>query len=157
MNFVALGILEDFDFVIKVLTFSYMLFWLYMSFRDIPILFGISSLVGFYFLFINPPMVVFVVILLFSLVLFGNQLQMIMLFGFGPLYSVLTGKRLPQPGETAAMLEAEEMQAVEQKIMQGHALSAEEQQKYGQMMQKQFNLEQGRQQLSQQQRMRPMG
>jgi len=164
MELMALDLLKfltDMYFVIQIMTLSYLLYWLYLTFRDVPVLFAISSLVGFFFIWISPLGVTALMILFFGLIFFGNQMQMILLFGIGPLYSILTGKRMMQPGETTAMLEAEEMQSIEQKIMKGQEISSVEQGKYAKMMQKQMNLEAGRQQLSQQmdtrQRMRPMG
>ena len=144
----------DMGFVIQIMTFSYLLFWLYLTFRDMPILFGISSLIGAYFIWINPISVTFLMILFFGLIFFGNQLQMIILFGIAPLFGLLTGKRMPQPGESAAMLEQEEVQQIEQKIMQGTEITAVEQKLYAGQMEKQMTLEQSRQNMA---RRRPMG
>ena len=63
----ALGILEDFDFIIRIVIFSYLLYWLYMTFNELPILFGISVIIGGSFMLFYAIPTIILVILFFPL------------------------------------------------------------------------------------------
>ncbi|MDP2717938.1 MAG: hypothetical protein Q8P02_04295, partial [Candidatus Micrarchaeota archaeon] len=45
--------LGEIGFVVQLLVFTYLLFWLYMTFRDLPMLFGLTSAVAGFLIFIH--------------------------------------------------------------------------------------------------------
>lgn len=112
--------LADFGFIIQVLVFSYVLFWLYMTFRDVPLLFGITTVIAAYFMFIQPIPVLFMVIIFFAFFMFGNQLQMLVLFGLEPILGVLG------VGKYAQQYEMEYMAELQNKMSAGKELTDKE-------------------------------
>ncbi len=112
--------LADIGFVIQIMVFSYILFWLYMTFRDIPLLFGLVTVVAAYFMFIQPIPVFLLVIVFFAVFLFGNQLQMLIMFGLEPILGVFG------VGKYATQYEYEYMGELQQKLAAGQELSEKE-------------------------------
>ncbi|MFQ5405867.1 MAG: hypothetical protein ACE5DI_01780 [Candidatus Micrarchaeia archaeon] len=146
-NVLALGVLEDFDFVIRIVVFSYLLYWLYMTFNELPVLFGISALVaGFFMLFYSFP-TIFLVILFFLIVVMGSMLQQLLLFGVYPLMQ-LFGVHPKQPGMGEFEEQQMKVQEIEKKMLQNKALSSEEQALYGSHMDRQMKMQQTQQELS---------
>lgn len=119
-----LGIFEtiaDLDFVIKIMTFSYMLLWLYSQLRDAQILFGIGVMISGYFLFIQPLPTIIIVILFVVFVSLGMHLQMLIQFGVFPLFRFF-GIELEHP----EMREQQEMQNIQRKMQHGEELNEQE-------------------------------
>ncbi len=84
----ALELLEtlgELGFVIQLLVFTYSLFWLYLTFRDLPLMFGISSVAVGFLVFIHGVSVTILVASFVFLVLFGMQIQQMLWFGLFPL------------------------------------------------------------------------
>jgi len=86
-----LDTLNELSFVIRVLVFSYVLFWLYITFRDSQALFGLATIAMGYILFLHGISVVLVVCFFVFFVMFGSHLQMLMLFGLMPLLGLQHG------------------------------------------------------------------
>ncbi|MFH1056332.1 MAG: hypothetical protein V1717_00850 [Candidatus Micrarchaeota archaeon] len=79
--------LSELDFVIRVMVFSYMLFWLYTTFMpaQAEILFGISGIVAGYLVFAHGISLTILVLFFIFFILLGSQIQMILMFGLLPL------------------------------------------------------------------------
>ena len=73
----------DISFVIKVMGFAYVLFWLYITFQESQILFGLSSIGLGYLLLFHSPWFVSLAAAVF-LMMAGGQLQMSIQFGLFP-------------------------------------------------------------------------
>ncbi|VVB67047.1 Uncharacterised protein [Candidatus Norongarragalina meridionalis] len=141
--------LGELDFVVRVMVFSYMLFWLYMTFKDAQLLFGIATIVVGYLIFVHGVSVTIVVVLWLIFFLLGSQLQMLMLFGVLPLlgYQQAGGKYVKESelmggGGGAA-------QELEAKVKSGQASQQEQQ-----ALQEMYAQEQMQQQQMQRGRMR---
>ncbi|MFA4946103.1 MAG: hypothetical protein WC607_00995 [Candidatus Micrarchaeia archaeon] len=78
--------LNELDFVVRVLMFSYLLFWCYMTFRDAQLLSALSSIILGYMIFLHGLSVVLLLGFFMVFILFGNHLQMLFLFGIMPLF-----------------------------------------------------------------------
>lgn len=119
--------LSELGFVVQLLVFTYCLFWLYMTFRDLPLLFGTASVAVGFLIFIHGVSVTVLVAAFVFLVLFGMQIQQVLWFGLFPLlgYHVM-GDRLGRSYESDP--HAMEMRRYElgQKMEQGIMLSEEE-------------------------------
>ncbi|MGB9577349.1 MAG: hypothetical protein ACP5O3_01700 [Candidatus Micrarchaeia archaeon] len=119
----------DLWFVVKVIVFSYLLFQLYLMFRDTQLIFGLASLVAAYFIFVHGVSTVVLVAVFFLFVVFGSQLQMLVMFGLEPILGLFG------IGSHAAQLEANELARLQDKIAKGEALSAEEEEWFQSHMQ----------------------
>jgi hypothetical protein len=84
------GVLEtlgEMDFVIRIMVFSYLLFWLYMTFMPAKaeILFGISAIAAGYLVFAHGISITILALFFLFFVVLGSQIQMILMFGVLPL------------------------------------------------------------------------
>lgn len=79
--------LQEMDFVIRIMLFSYLLFWLYTTFTPAraELLFGLSSIAAGYLVFAHGFTVTVLVMFFILFVVLGAQLQMLIQFGFLPL------------------------------------------------------------------------
>ncbi len=142
----ALDYLSDADFVVKIIVFAYMMFWLYTTFSEVPVIFGISALIASYFLWAFAWPTIIFVFLFFAIIVFGNMLQQMLFFGLFPALNLL-GIRTPAMGMGAAEAEMQELQDIERKIMQGKSLSQREQDMYRHNMEQQMRAEQTKQRM----------
>ncbi len=114
------GLLEsvgDIAFVIKIMSFVYILFWLYQTFAESQVLFGLSALgAGYLILFSSTVFVALAVVVL--LMVMGMWLQQSLQFGLFPLLGVGQGGMMGGGGE--------EMGRIQQKLQLGQQLTAEE-------------------------------
>ncbi len=138
----------ELDFAVKVFVFAYLLFWLYTTFGDQQILFGLGASVAFFFLFFYGLPTIAVVVLFFAVFMFGSIFQQLIMFGIIPALNIV-GIKAPQIGASSWELEQMHLQEVERKIMKGQALSGQEQELYRQHLQMQMRSEQMRQQTMQ--------
>ena len=115
------GFLDQMQFVLQVIVFSYILFWLYITFRENQILFGLSSIVAAYFIILNPITTTTLVVLFVAFVLMGTHFQMLIQFGVYPLLRFF-GIEL----EHAEMAEQQKMHGIEKKLMEGKELNNDE-------------------------------
>ena len=112
--FPLLGILEDFDFVIKVFVFAYIEFYLYMQLRESQLLFGIATLIASYFLLYQPIPTIFLVVLFVIFFTMGAHLQFLIQFGLYPLLRIF-GIELEHP----EVAEQKKMQEIQKKLQNG--------------------------------------
>ncbi|HIH20366.1 TPA: hypothetical protein HA244_03805 [Candidatus Micrarchaeota archaeon] len=79
--------LAELDFVVRVLVFSYILFWLYMTFMTAraDILFGVTAILAGYLVFAHGVTITILALFFLFFVVLGSQLQMIIQFGVLPL------------------------------------------------------------------------
>ncbi len=96
--------LNELGFVVQLLVFTYALFWLYLTFRDLPLLFGVSSVAVGFLIFIHGVSVTVLVAAFVFLVMFGMQLQQMLWFGLFPLLGLhvagdhlMTSEEMDQP------------------------------------------------------------
>jgi len=117
-------------FVVQVMTFAYMLFWLYMTFRDAQLLFGVGAIAAGYIIFLHGLSFTLLAIFFLAFVVMGSQIQMLMWFGLMPLFGYQqAGDRFVNVKEAEEQQQQQEAmkQQVMQRIMEGSA-SAEEKQ-----------------------------
>ncbi len=121
----VLGTLNELGFVVRIIVFSYLCYWLYITFRDVQTIFGVAVIVTAYLVFIHSLSITLLVIIFFVFVIFGNMLQMILMFGVLPLvgYQFTMRDYVKNP----SMAESAELKAAAlQKLQMGEELSAEE-------------------------------
>lgn len=119
--------LNELGFVVQLLVFTYCLFWLYLTFRDLPLLFGTSAVAVGFLIFIHGVSVTVLVAAFVFLVLFGMQIQQVLWFGLFPLlgYHVM-GDRLGKSYESDPRAMELRRYDLGQKLAQGVELSEEE-------------------------------
>lgn len=119
--------LGELGFVVQLLVFTYCLFWLYLTFRDLPLLFGTASVAVGFLIFIHGVSVTVLVAAFVFLVLFGMQIQQVLWFGLFPLlgYHVM-GDRLGKAYESDPQAMERRRFELGQKLEQGIELSEEE-------------------------------
>lgn len=122
--FDILGFFSDIGFVIKIMALAYLIFWLYLTFRESQFLFGVAAIVASYFMLTSAIPTILLIVAFLVFVVMGNQLQMLLLFGVFPL-ARFVGIEL-EPDRVAAM-EAQKAEQAMAKAQQGMALSMEEQ------------------------------
>ena len=116
---------SDIGFVIKIMALAYIIFWLYLTFRDSQMLFGLGAIIASYFMLTSAIPLIFIVIIFIVFVVMGNQLQMLLMFGVFPVTRFLGIELDPQYIEQKEM---QQLQAAEQKLQAGQAISMEEEQ-----------------------------
>ena len=146
--------LGELDFVVRVMVFAYMLFWLYMTFRDSQMLFGLATIVVGYLIFVHGISVTVVVLLWLVFFLLGSQLQMLMLFGVLPLlgYQQSGGRYVKESELMGGGAAGEEIAKLEQKVKEGQASQQDVQALQESYAQQQ--MQQQQQQMQQRGRMR---
>ncbi|MFH0835676.1 MAG: hypothetical protein V1834_00765 [Candidatus Micrarchaeota archaeon] len=112
--------LNDMGFVIRVIVFSYILFWLYITFREAQLLFGLTAIIASYFVLFHSISTTVLIILFFAFVIFGTQLQMVLQFGLLPLLGYHFY------GKYQKIEDPHQLQAIQQKAAAGEALSENE-------------------------------
>lgn len=140
------GLLEsvgDIAFVVKLMAFVYVVFYLYQTFAESQVLFGLSVLGAGYFILLYSSVFVALAIVVLLMVT-GMWLQQSLQFGLFPLLGI--GQGMPMGGGASE----EEMHAIQQKMALGQQLSQEEMQmmqamEQQQMQQSQYNAQYMRQ------------
>jgi len=119
--------LNELGFVSQLLVFTYSLFWMYMTFRDMPLLFGTASVAVGFLIFTHAVSVTFLVAGFVFLVLFGMQIQQVLWFGLFPLLGFhVMGDRLGRSYESDPHAMEVRRYELGQKLEQGIELSQEE-------------------------------
>jgi hypothetical protein len=117
--------LNELGFVVRIIVFSYLCYWLYITFRDVQTVFGVGVIVTAYIVFIHSLSITLLTIIFFVFVIFGNMLQMILMFGVLPLLGYNWTMR--EYVKTPTQAEAAEMQAnAVRKLEMGQELTREE-------------------------------
>jgi len=121
------------------MVFSYLLFWLYLTFRDAQLLFGLATIGMAYVIFIHSVSVTILAILFLVFVVMGSHLQMVIQFGLMPVLGYQHGgEKFVNPQK-----EQEKMQKLQQKMAYGESLNEEEQAMAHQMYRSQGSEEYG--------------
>ncbi|MFH0973677.1 MAG: hypothetical protein V1817_02735 [Candidatus Micrarchaeota archaeon] len=119
--------LNELGFVVRIIIFSYLCYWLYITFRDVQTIFGVSIIITAYIIFIHSLSITLLTIIFFVFVVFGNMLQMILMFGVLPLlgysWTMREAVKSPTSGEMASM-----QAAAMRKAEMGMALTEQEMQ-----------------------------
>lgn len=127
------GLLEsvgDISFVIKLMALVYIVFYLYQTFAESQVLFGLATLgAGYFILFYSSVFVALAIVVL--LMVTGMWLQQSLQFGLFPLLGVGQQGMAGGGGQ-------EEMRAIQQKMQLGQQLSEREQQMAASMEQQQM-------------------
>ncbi|MEM4255041.1 MAG: hypothetical protein QXR53_01795 [Candidatus Norongarragalinales archaeon] len=93
-NFVLFGgffeifeTLGELDFVIRVMVFSYILFWLYTTFMPAraDLLFGIGGIIAGYLIFAHGVSITLIVAFFVLFIVGGMMIQQVLMFGLLPL------------------------------------------------------------------------
>lgn len=111
----------DISFVVKLLVFVYLLYWLFITFRENQIMLGLFTIAGAYFLFFHSVSLVVFVLLFLAFVVMGMHLQMLIDFGLVPILGWL-GFHDPHMGDQDQL----KMNQIQKKLMEGQSLSTEE-------------------------------
>ncbi|MBI4406779.1 hypothetical protein HY571_02600 [Candidatus Micrarchaeota archaeon] len=111
----------DLVFIVKLIVFVYLLYWLFITFRENQIVLGLFSIAAAYFLFFHSVSLVVFVLLFFAFVVMGMHFQFIIDMGVLPILGWF-GFHDAQMGDTDQI----KMQEIQKKLMDGHALSSEE-------------------------------
>ncbi len=114
-------VLGDLKFVIQIIVFSYILFWLYMTFRESQLLFGLSAIIDAYFVLLNPLSTAILVVLFVAFVVMGAHFQMLIQFGLYPFLRFF-GVEMEHP----EVAEQQHMQNIEKKLQNGLELSQQD-------------------------------
>jgi energy-coupling factor transporter transmembrane protein EcfT len=117
---------SDMFFVAMILSGSYILFMLALTFRDNQVVFAVASVVAITLLVNQAFGVMLFLILFFFIIFFGQQFQMLLQFGIYPILG-LFGIHPPNPydpeGAQQMQMEAAEVQ---EKMLRGEELSEKE-------------------------------
>ncbi len=99
--------LNELGFVVRVIIFSYLIYWMYITFRDVQTIFGLSVIITGYLIFIHSLSITMLTVIFFVFVIFGNMLQMILMFGVLPLlgysWTMREAVKSPTQAEAAGM------------------------------------------------------
>ncbi len=130
--------LTDLAFVIKILVFSYLLYWLFIVFREQQVLLGIVTLIAAYFMFFHAVSITILVLLFFVFIVMSGHFQFIIDMGILPILAMFG---FHESGEEA------KLGAIQKKLMEGEQLSAEEVEVFKRNQHKQASYEQRAQEL----------
>lgn len=123
----VLGILEtlaDMAFVIKILTFSYLLYWLFIVFREQQMLLGIATIIAAYFMFFHQISIVLLVLFFFVFIVMSGHFQFLIDMGIMPILSFLGfHETTGMYGQGADQIK---MQKIQEKVQKGIDLTEEE-------------------------------
>lgn len=124
-----LGILDtlsDMAFVIKILTFAYLLYWLFIVFREQQMLLGIATIIAAYFMFFHQISIVLLVLFFFVFIIMSGHFQFLIDMGIMPILGFLgfhetTGMH-GQGGSDQIR-----MQKIQEKVQKGEDITNEDQ------------------------------
>ena len=137
----------DIAFVIKLMALVYVIFYLYQTFAESQVLFGLATLgAGYFILFYSSVFVALAIVVL--LMVTGMWLQQSLQFGLFPLLGIGQGGMMHGGGGE------EEMRAIQQKMALGQQLTEQEQQMMQSMEQQQYQMQQQQYQMGMNRRMR---
>ena len=154
MAFEVFQFFTDIGFVIQIMALAYIIFWLYLTFRESQVLFGISAIIASYFMLTVALPTVLVVIVFILFVVMGNQMQMLLMFGIEPVLGFL-GIHITERGKME--VEQNRMMGIQKKVEQGQMLSQQEEQFLMKQQQHSAAMEQHTQQMQMQRMSRRSG
>ncbi len=122
MNFILLNIFDTFNelgFVVKIMVFAYLLYWLFIVFREQQVLLGLVAIIAAYFMFFHSISLTLLVLVFFVFVVMSGHFQFLIDFGLIPILSMFGFHEAHGSEEL-------KMQEVQKKMMEGQSLSQEE-------------------------------
>lgn len=137
--FSILTTLSDLSFVIKIIVFSYLLYWLFVVFREQQLLMGLMTVVAAYFMFFHAVSVTVLVLLFFVFIVMSGHFQFVIDMGLLPILGMFGFHE--GSGDEAKMNE------IQKKLMEGHQLSQNEIELFKANQVKQANYEKRAQQI----------
>lgn len=110
-----LSTMNELYFVLQVIVFSYLMFWIYITFREAQLLMGLATVASAYVIFIHGLSVTLLATFFLLFVVMGTHLQMFIQFGVMPLlgYQHAGDKFAKIGGEGGGAQMAQIQQAVE--------------------------------------------
>ncbi len=111
----------DLAFVIKIMVFSYVLYWLFIVFREQQLLLGLVAVIAAYFMFVHAVSVTILVLLFFVFIVMSGHFQFIIDMGVLPIMGMF-GFHEAGHGQGEEM----KMQEIQKKMQEGVSLSSEE-------------------------------
>ncbi len=115
--------MNELYFVLQVITFSYLLFWIYLTFRDAQLLMGLATVAAAYIIFVHGLSVTLLAAFFLLFVVLGSHLQMFIQFGLMPFLGYQHGgDRFVKEEQVKAQQRLGELQGALQK---GEISSAE--------------------------------
>ncbi len=134
-----LGILQtvsDLGLVIKIMVFAYLLYWLFIVFREQQMLLGLATIIAAYFMFFHQLSVIVLVLLFFVFIVMSGHFQFIIDMGIVPILGFLGFRE-----SHGAMEEQVKMEEIQKKLMEGVTLSPEETDAFRKSQEKQTRYE----------------
>ena len=125
--------LGEIGFVIRLMSFVYILFWLYATFQENQLLFGFTALIAAYFVIFYAPVVVVLAAVVLIMVN-GMFLQQALMFG---LFPAMGRNQMGMPVDYAHEEEAMQAQNLQSRLQAGQQLSEQEMQFLAQVQQRQ--------------------
>ena len=123
-----LGILDtlsDMAFVIKILTFAYLLYWLFIVFREQQMLLGIATIIAGYFMFFHQISLVLLVLFFFVFIIMSGHFQFLIDMGIMPILGFM-GFQETTGAHGGGGIDQIRMQKIQEKVQKGLDLSNEE-------------------------------
>lgn len=136
--------LSDLGLVVKILVFCYLLYWLFITFREQQLVLGIATIIAAYFMFFHAVSVTVLVLLFFVFIVMSGHFQFIIDMGLVPILGFFGFKEAHGP-----MAEQMEMEEINKKLMEGVTLSSEETEKFRNAQHKQHQYEERAQNILQ--------
>ncbi|OIO26250.1 hypothetical protein COX85_03995 [Candidatus Micrarchaeota archaeon CG_4_10_14_0_2_um_filter_55_9] len=115
--------MNELYFVLQVIVFSYLMFWIYMTFRDAQLLMGLATVASAYVIFLHGLSVTLLAAFFLLFVVLGSHLQMFIQFGLMPFLGYQHGgDRFVKEEQVKAQQRLGELQ---QALREGEISSAE--------------------------------
>lgn len=122
----VLGVFDTFAdvaFVIKILVFCYLLYWLFIVFREQQMLLGIATIIAAYFMFFHQISIVVLVLFFFVFIIMSGHFQFLIDMGIMPILGFMGFH------ETSGMhgqVDQIKMQKIQEKVQENKELTDEE-------------------------------
>ncbi|MFH1247019.1 MAG: hypothetical protein V1644_01435 [Candidatus Micrarchaeota archaeon] len=129
-------VFSDLGFVIKIMVFSYILYWLFMVFREQQVILGLVAIIAAYFMFAHAISVTVLVLLFLVFIVMSGHFQFIIDMGIIPILGWF-GYQYHE-GVSA---EDVQLQEINKKLSEGHSLSSDETDLFRKSQEKQMRYE----------------
>ncbi len=131
--------IADLGFVVKILVFSYILYWLFVVFREQQVILGLVAVIAAYFMLFHAISITVLVLLFFVFIVMSGHFQFIIDMGILPILGMF--------GLHEGQAEDAQMTLIQKKLMDGQQLTNDEIEKFKAHQHKQANYEQRANQL----------
>ncbi len=132
----------DLAFVIKIMVFCYILYWLFIVFREQQIVLGLVAVIAAYFMFVHAVSITILVLLFFVFIVMSGHFQFIIDMGILPIMGMF-GFHEGGQGQGEEM----KMQQIQKKMQEGDSLNSEETDLFHKQQEKQRRYEESAQHL----------